>query len=326
MSRLFLGVDGGQSHTDALVADDRGRVLGRGRGGPSNHADEPGGRERLRRAVRESVGAALAAAGLPDLRAVRFVVAHCAMTGGAADKIDELRALIHADRLGVGHDAPAALAGATGGAPGIVVIAGTGSVAYGETGHGRRATVGGWGYLVGDEGGAFWIALEAIRRAARAEDALAAPTRLGPVACRALGCSTLRELAARIHAGAIDRAAVARLAPEVEACAADDAVAAAIVEEAGRHLAALAVAVADRLGVRGGAMPVVPSGGVSRLARLSRAFAAALAAAWPQAQIAAPRFDAAVGALLLAYREAGLDLPPRVAALEGARLPQDATS
>ncbi|HWP98980.1 MAG TPA: hypothetical protein VNK92_00795, partial [Vicinamibacterales bacterium] len=59
---------------------------------------------------------------------------------------------------------------------------------------------------------------------------------------------------------------------------------------------------------------------------LSRAFAAALAAAWPQAQTAAPRFDAAVGALLLAYREAGLDLPPLVAALEGARLPQDATS
>ncbi len=317
MRRLFLGVDGGQSHTDAVVADDNGRLLGRGRGGPSNHADQPGGRERLRRAIRDSVGAALASAGLPEVSAARFTSAHCAMTGGPEDKKTEIHALLHADRLTVGHDAPAALAGATAGGPGIVVIAGTGSVAYGETSDGRAATAGGWGYVIGDEGSGYWIAIEAIRRAARGDDARASATELGSIAVERFACVTLRELAARIQAGAIDRDAISRFAPEVDAVAtAGDRVASAIIDEAGRYLARLAVALADRLGAREAAMPVAAVGGVFRLAGVFAAFAGEIAGAWPAARLVTPRFDPAVGALILAYRQAGLDPSPRIASLD----------
>jgi N-acetylglucosamine kinase-like BadF-type ATPase len=69
--QIFLGVDGGQSHTEAIAADEAGRILGRGFGGASNHAEQPGGRERLRNAILESVGAALKKANLPPLGRLR---------------------------------------------------------------------------------------------------------------------------------------------------------------------------------------------------------------------------------------------------------------
>ncbi|HMV49282.1 MAG TPA: hypothetical protein PKD31_16110, partial [Blastocatellia bacterium] len=69
--KYFLGIDGGQSHTTALVADAGGRILGRGAAGASNHTREPGGRERLITAVTKSVGEALAQAGLLKDRSIR---------------------------------------------------------------------------------------------------------------------------------------------------------------------------------------------------------------------------------------------------------------
>lgn len=320
MRRLFVGVDGGQSHTEAVVADENGQVLGRGQGGPSNHADQPGGRERLRRAIRDSVGSALASAVLPELPTARFASAHCAMTGGPEDKAAEIKSLLHADCMTVGHDAPAALAGATACGPGIVVIAGTGSVAYGETSDGRAAMAGGWGYVLGDEGSGYWIAVEALRRAARGEDALAPATRLGAIAAARFNCATLRELGAQIQAGAIGRDQLARFAPEVEASAtAGDRVASEIVDAAGSWLASFVLAVAGRLSLRDEIAQVAEAGGLWRLARLRAAFADALVGAWPAAQLVAPRYDPVIGALLLAYRQAGLDLSPIVAALDAAR-------
>src|ERR1700735_156549 len=105
--KLFLGVDGGQSRTTALIGDEEGRVLGAGAGGPCNHAGAEEGRQKLARGGGGSVG------------------------GGPA------------------------LAGATAGKPGIVMIAGTGSIAFGRNAGGRTARAGGWGFIFGDEGGAF---------------------------------------------------------------------------------------------------------------------------------------------------------------------------
>ncbi|NDD65978.1 MAG: ATPase, partial [Acidobacteria bacterium] len=130
--KLYLGIDGGQSHTTALIADGRGRLLGRGGAGPSNHTREPGGRERLIGAVRGSVGEAAREAGLSGDNP-RFVSAHLALTGEPDEKIAIVHEILRAEHLVVGHDAPGALAGALAGGDGIVVLAGTGSVACGET-------------------------------------------------------------------------------------------------------------------------------------------------------------------------------------------------
>src|SRR5450755_3144917 len=108
--RLFLGVDGGQSGTTALIGDETGRVLGSGGGGPCNHAAAAEGRRKLERAVGDSLSAACTQAGL-DARAVRFAAACFGMSGGPDDKQAILRQILPADVLVVTGDAAIALAG-----------------------------------------------------------------------------------------------------------------------------------------------------------------------------------------------------------------------
>ena len=115
--RLFLGVDGGQSSTTALIGDEHGHILGRGTGGPCNHATAAEGRAKLERAVSASVAAACVEANL-DAATVHFAAACFGMSGGPDDKQAILASLLRADRLIVTHDAAIALSGATAGGAG----------------------------------------------------------------------------------------------------------------------------------------------------------------------------------------------------------------
>ena len=162
--RLFLGIDGGQSGTEAVIGDASGRILGRGSAGPCNHVGAAEGRAKLTRAVTESLGAALAAAGLNG-EGIQLEAACCGMSGGPDDKREILAELLPAGRLEVVTDAHIALTGALAGFPGAIVIAGTGSIALAETAGGRTARAGGWGYVFGDEGGAFDLVRQALRAA-----------------------------------------------------------------------------------------------------------------------------------------------------------------
>src|SRR5579863_1920401 len=105
---LFLGVDGGQSSTTALIGDETGRVLGTGTGGPCNHVGAGEGREKLARAVAESLTHACEDAQL-DSRRVRFQAACFGMSGGAADKQAILSEILPTECLIVTHDALIAL-------------------------------------------------------------------------------------------------------------------------------------------------------------------------------------------------------------------------
>src|SRR5208337_4034446 len=152
MPRYFLGVDGGQSSTTAMIGDESGRVLGIGKGGPSNHAGAAEGQAKFVGAIRASVGAACMQAGLEAT--VRFASACLGFSGGPSGKQLLLGQILASDRVLVTDDATIALSGALAGDPGIVIIAGTGSIAFGRNGEDRTARAGGWGYLFGDEGGA----------------------------------------------------------------------------------------------------------------------------------------------------------------------------
>lgn len=302
---LYLGVDGGQSHTAAVISDGEGNLLGRGRSGPSGHAQQPGGQERLRRAITESVGGALRSAGLGSVAETEFASAHCAMTGGADFKEEAIRSVLRARHLRVGHDAPAALAGATGGGPGIVVIAGTGSVAYGEKADGGWLRLGGWGYIFGDEGGGFWTALQGVRRAMLADDGLAEPTALSALALEHFDSPDLMALAMGVYGDEISRDRFASFAEKVhEAAAGGDRSAQEIITEGATYLAALSSAVARRLHLSEQEARVACVGGVFKGALVREAFAGALARRLPRARIIPARFDPVIGALLLAYREA----------------------
>jgi N-acetylglucosamine kinase-like BadF-type ATPase len=315
--QLFLGVDGGQSHTEAVVADASGVVLGRGHGGPSNHVEAPGGRERLERAITASVGGALAAAGLGPLSLARFAAAHFAMTGEADFKHEIIATIVHADHLDVAHDTPAALAGATAGGAGIVVIAGTGCVAYGENARGQTCRCGGFGFVFGDEGGAFGLARDALRACMRALDHGEPLTPLMRTLTARFDVEDLRLMPMRFYNAKLTRDEVAAAARDVLAAASSgDALAMTAVEAGVASLVDLAQSVARTLDM--------PSPDVRRVGGLfsnplwRASFDEQLARALPGATPGAPRLGPPEGAVMLALRAGGVTLSPGVVqALEG---------
>lgn len=254
----LVGVDAGGTGSRAVVARD-GVVVERRELGPLNvllHADAV---DRLAALVTD-VGAEGAGLGLAGIRSAAQGEAIAAEISGRTGA-----------RVVVGDDADAALAGAFRGGPGIVVIAGTGSNAAGRAADGREARVGGHGYLLGDEGGGYWIGREAVRAALRGADGLGPPTALTGVVTAAFGGPT--EAVTEVHTHPTDRALLARLLPAVTVAAAEgDAEAGRILTEAAGHLADLALTLRGTLTDD---LPVALAGGVFRCAPLRAAVVAA---------------------------------------------------
>ena len=305
--RLFLGVDGGQSATKAVIGNDAGRVLGAGTGGPCNHATAAEGRAKLERGVAECVGAACVQAGI-DADSVSFEAACFGMSGGPEDKQEILASVLRAGRLTVTTDAVIALSGAIAGGRGIITIAGTGSIAFGRNADGQTARAGGWGYIFGDEGGAFDIARQATRAALRMEEGWGPPTRLLPVLLEATGAANANGIVHLFYTPAWPRPRVATLAPLVDAAAIEgDAVAAGILQSAAQDLATLAVSVRSQLWRPGDAAAVAYIGGVFKSAWLLERFRN-LVELTDGSRVEAPRYGPAEGALLEAYRSVGLEI------------------
>lgn len=306
-TEIFLGVDGGQSHTEAVVANGNGFILGRGTGGASNHAEVPGGRERLESAIKKSVGAALAEADLPPIAETIFAAAHCGMTGGADYKEQIIGEIIRAEHLKIGHDAPTALFGATAGKPGIVVIAGTGSVVYGENEPGETTKIGGLGYLFSDEGSGFWLAAQIVRLAIKEQDGLIAASGLERLVLDYFGRKIIRELTNDFYNGKMSRDDLAGFARAAGDAAANGNV---IIQEqinfGARVLVESVRRAAERLNFSDD-FPVAVVGGMFRGRLMKKYFTEILRAEVSGAIFVEPRFDPAIGALLLAFRRAGIE-------------------
>lgn len=302
--KLYLGIDGGQSSTSALVGDECGRVLGAGSGGPSNHVGAAEGHAKLTTAVTQCVEKACAAAGLDPSR-VRYEAACCGMSGGPADKEAILAGLLPASRLVVTTDAVIALVGATGGGPGVIVIAGTGSIAFGRNVEGRTARAGGWGYIFGDEGSGFDLTRQALRAALRYEEGWGAPTSLRALLLEHAGGSDANDLQHRFYTAEYPRPRIASYARLLdEAAQAGDAVALDILNAAAQQLASLAASVRGQLWDSPEGVHVVPIGGVFRSARIRERFR--MLVELDGSLTAPPVAGPAAGALLEAYRAAGL--------------------
>ena len=315
----FLGVDGGASSTTCAVATGDGAVVGIGHAGPSNHILAPGGRERARAAVGGAVAHALAAAGLG---AVEFRAAQFGMTGITRDT-EQAHAFagvvaetVRAAIVRIENDAVIARAGALAGRPGVMVIAGTGSVALGEDPSGRQARAGGWGYVFGDEGSGFAIGCGAVRAALHARDGTGEPTVLVERFAETAGMP-VTDIPMAFYEGRIDRSKIAALARAVSRAAEEhDAVARRLIDEAAAALARLAGAVIAQLRWPDGPVAVGPVGGVFDAGRtILHPLKEALARTAPSAVLVPPRLAPAAGAILLAMRAAGVTLAPPVLAL-----------
>jgi N-acetylglucosamine kinase-like BadF-type ATPase len=305
--KYFLGVDGGQSGTKAVIGDESGQILGAGEAGPCNHAGAQEGRAKLERAVTASVAAACSQAGL-DPAAIRFEAACFGMSGGPEDKEAILASILRVGRLTVTNDAVIALAGATKTGQGIITIAGTGSIAFGRNAEGRTARAGGWGYVFGDEGSAFDIVRQALRAALRMEEGWGAHTALRAVILDATRSGNANEAVHRMYTADWPRDRAARLAPLVDAAAATgDAVAMEILANAAAQLALLAASVRMQLWKAADALEIAYIGGVFQSRVVIERFRM-LVELEDGIRCVAPQRGPAEGALLEAWRSAGLRL------------------
>ncbi len=305
MEKLFLGVDGGQTSTTAMIADGAGRVLGTGCGGPCNHVGAAEGRQRFVSAMGTCLDMACRSAGL-DADRVQFESAALGFSGGPGDKEAILAELLRTTRLTVTSDIDIALAGALAGEPGIVTIAGTGSVAFGKNSEGRRARAGGWGSLFGDEGAAFDLTRQALRAALRSEEDWGPPTILKERLLEATGIAHIHDLVRKFYTVDFPVPRIAGYARLVdEAAQAGDAVASEIIQNAAAHLARLTAVIRRRLFPPEDQIRGAYVGGTFR-SRLLLTHYRTLVENAGNCTLIAPLYDPAVGALLEAFRAAGL--------------------
>ncbi len=305
MSQLFLGVDGGQSSTTALIGDEAGRVLGQGRGGPCNHVQTGDGRAKFENALGGCLDSAARQAGL-DPAQLSFRAACLGFSGGPKDKDALVRGIVHAEACEVTNDGLIALIGATGGAPGIIVVAGTGSIAYGRNSQGRTARAGGWGYIYGDEGGGFDLAREAVRAALRMEEGWGPATSLREKFLAATTSADANDLMHRFYTTDFPRPLIASYSKLVDEAAREgDRIAIEILNRAAQHLAGFAASVRQVLFTPFEPALVCPVGSVYRSEILRTRFET-LVGMNDANRYAPPLFGPAAGALIQAWQLAGL--------------------
>jgi N-acetylglucosamine kinase-like BadF-type ATPase len=317
--RLFLGVDGGQTATKTVVGDEHGTILAQSSGGPSNHTEEPGGPERLERVVLATIREALASIHISSPDEHEFAAACFGMTGETDIKTRILKQIVRAEHLAVVHDSVNALAGATAGQPGIIVIAGTGSVARGLNGQGGEARVGGWGHQFGDEGSAYWIGRAAVRATLAEYDRMAPKTMLTPMLFERLSVTSPYQLTEKYYAGTLSRDHLAGLSVWVdEAARQGDKVAQEILWDAGRDLARFAQAVtalvfprSDDAAHRVSELKflVCYAGGAFQSQFVLASFSDSVSDSDRRAEVRPALLPPVLGSLLLAYRSAGIELP-----------------
>jgi len=315
----FLGIDGGGTRTTVWLADERKRVLARTVSGPANPLKvgfEASKREilraarlALRQARLQPAGAALyerrKRSAVADRRYKGHVLDAVAVGLAGVDRPQVhrrlfawLRRAIPARHHLLTSDAAIALHAAIGDSPGVIVISGTGSIAFGRNERGRVPRSGGWGVPFDDVGSGYDLGRKAIVAALRDYDGRGPYTQLTRKICEALKIPDITQVILQ----PLSPHDIAGLFPLVLVAARRrDSVAQQLCEEAGKDLADLAVALLKRLGWQRRIVPVVMAGGVFRASlRIRQAFRRYLRRHTPQARVLLLRHPPVEGALALA--------------------------
>jgi N-acetylglucosamine kinase-like BadF-type ATPase len=299
--KTVAGVDGGGTSTRAVLMNASDQILGEGAAGPSNPLRV--GVASAAAAIREAIDRACVSA---QVRKSDIVAAEIGLAGVRRLELrarmeDALRSL-EIGEIEVVSDAEIALFGATDGEPGLVVIAGTGSICCGINARGKRVCAGGWGPMAGDEGGGAWIARHALRAIAHAADGRGPETTLTDAACSYFHVSTADDLSTAIYAPTITNERIAGFGKAViEAAKAKDQVAREIMAEAGAELGIAASAVIRNLKMEGERFQVAYVGGVFAAGELVlESLRNAVRHIAPAAYLAPPRFSPAIAAARMA--------------------------
>ncbi|MFA4030137.1 MAG: hypothetical protein GDYSWBUE_001686 [Candidatus Fervidibacterota bacterium] len=303
--RFVIGVDVGATSAVACIADETGCIRGVAHSSGSNLLLD--GVDGACQSITEVIKAALLISGIK----LSEVAAVCIGCAGAGDDGDPIRRLLKQKLneqlatdmdIAIEHDAAIAHAGALRCFHGIMVISGTGAIAFGVDEHGNSARADGLGHWLGDEGSGFWIGMEALRSWAKALDGRSKHTALCELLPKALNLSSPREVSVAFSSGEVSKREVAMLVKVVaDAARAGDEVAQQIFNSAAERLANSVCAVAERLKM---ANPRVSyAGGVFRVGELLISpLRAALRERIGEVEFLHPFAPPAIGAVMLALK------------------------
>ena len=298
-----MGIDAGGTKTVCLLADEQGRIVSEARGGGANL--QASGELEVEKVLHAVMETALGDRDVPPA-AICLGIAGVDRESDAAAVRGIMRRIGYKTRTLVVNDALIALMAGAGDEPGVVIVAGTGSIAYGRDSAGRAARAGGWGYVLGDEGGGFWIGRAALNAVVRQFDGRGPVTLLTEMVLAAMELNSPTDLVHAVYAGGLHRYAIAGMVPVVQQAAeAGDAVAGDIVVRAGIELSGAAASVITRLEMRGEPFPTLLAGGVFRgVPALVDHVVSRLAEVAPRSDVRLLDAEPAIGAVRLALAAA----------------------
>jgi glucosamine kinase len=299
-----IGIDAGGTKTVCYLADAGGRIVGEARGGGANlQAIGELGVEKVLYDVMES------AIGDRDVTpsAICLGIAGVDRASDAQTVRTIMRRIGYKSRVLVVNDALVALEAGAPQKPGVVVVSGTGSIAYGRNARWEAARAGGWGYVLGDEGSGYWIGRAALRAVLREADHRGPQTRLTPLLLKYFGIVQAQELLHEVYHHGLKPSAIGALSASVyEAFQEGDAPAIGILRAAANELEASGLTVARRLGLLGTPVDFVLAGGIFvAVPWLREELERRLPVAVPGSRATLLECEPAAGAVALALQEAG---------------------
>ncbi|MEH2242948.1 N-acetylglucosamine kinase [Nostoc sp.] len=311
-----LGIDGGGSKTVCILMDDLRQVLGRGEAGPSNYQSI--GIEATLQSIQFAIYNAVKTAIITNTLKIDAICLGLAGVSRAAD-IEVVKGLVQElqnnkylsinwalqpANIVIFNDALIALVGGIGQPVGIVVVAGTGSIVFGRNHQGHTKRVGGWGYILGDEGSAYKIAIAGMNAALKSADGREMSTSLIEGFKQYLDLESIEDLIEVIYRREWGVKQIAALAPVVDLAAASGDIAAnSIIDDAVKELVKATSTVIDAIFSSDSVLEVVTTGSVWRgKCKMHEIFTASLVKKFPEVNVIFPRYEPAYGAGLLALQ------------------------
>lgn len=295
----IIGIDGGGTKTIGILATATGKHLAQVESGPANY--HVVGEAKTQAVLEDIVKELHQKAGIPSGSSVRFCLGMAGLGRHADRKVigricDELG--IRQDRI-LTHDAHIALMGGTEKQEGVIVISGTGAIVYGININGREARASGWGYLLGDEGSGYDIAIKGLRAVARAADGRGNRTELTDRILNKFELNEPSELIRWTHAASRDT--IAQLAEVVfDTARTADVIAECIVDKAADELVCAAASVIKQLEFTEPFDIVLSGGNLIHQTIFADKLRHRFARIQPEASVQLPKHEPAYGAVLLA--------------------------
>lgn len=306
-----LGLDAGGTKTVCFLANERGEVLAEARRGGANL--QAAGELEVEKVLHEVMTEVLDPYDAVPT-AICLGIAGVDRPGDAAVVQAIMKRIGAKARVLIVNDALVALEAGAPASPGVVVISGTGSIAYGRNAANEAARAGGWGYVLGDEGSGYWIGRAAIRAVLSEADERGPRTELTQLLLEYFGVSRAQELIHQVYHATLKASAIAALAGCVNtAFQHGDQVAITILRGSADQLESSALSVARRLDLVGTAFPFVLAGGMFRAVPwLHGELAQRLPLAAPHSRTSLLEIEPAAGAVRLALASVNGDYAPPV--------------